>query len=209
MQNRLIDTLAFAAVEGSVFALYYLILYFNFDLSVAGNLDLLYEYGVPVLLVVYIYLNHDLRDAGLATLKSKHVFLFIAAVSVWWYVFALNKLSLMSLFYAPAIIDEINFRLVVTNFFRKYTGITPAIIIQAVMFMALYANYAFFEPASIPGLFFPLYLVDMFMMGILYGAIYYVTRNIYLDTILHNSLYILSYVVPISLAWIPYVMLPS
>lgn len=209
MQSRLIEILAFAAVESSIFALYYLVLYFNWNLAIAGSLDMLYDYGVPVLLVIFIYLDRDLRVAGISALKSKQVFLFIGAVFVWGYIFALNNLSLLSLFYAPAIIDEINFRFVATNFFRKYTGIAPAIVIQAVMFMALYANYAVFEPASIPGLFLPLYLIDMFMMGILYGAIYYVTKNIYVDMILHNSLYILSYVVPVSLAWIPYVMLPS
>lgn len=209
MQRRQYEILFFISVEAVIFSLYYLFLYFIHNLALAGLIYSVYEYGSPVLLALLIYYDRDLRKAALTTLKSKDVFLFIAAIFVWGYIFALKGFSLLSLFYAPAIIDEINFRLVVTNFFGKFTNRSYSTIIQAAMFMSLYANYIVFEPQGFPGLYAPLYLLDMFMMGILYGAIYYVRKNIYLDITLHNTLYVLSFIVPSSLAWIPYIMLPS
>lgn len=211
MRRLLYEILFFTAVEGFIFATYYLFLYFvvSAELGIAGSVYKIYEYGSPVLLAILIYYDPDLRKAAINTLKSKEVFIFIAALFVWGYVFALNGFSLMSLIYAPAIIDEINFRLVATTFMAKFMNRGTATIIQAFMFMSLYANYLFFEPAGYPGLYAPLYLIDMFMMGILYGALYYLRKNIYLDMILHNSLYVLSYIIPSYLAVIPYVMLPT
>lgn len=209
MQRLHYEILFFTSVEATIFALYYLFLYFNWDLAVSGLLYTLYEYGSPVLLALLVYYDKDLRKAALQTLQSKDVFFLIAAVFVWGYIFALRGFSLMSLIYAPAVIDEINFRLVATSFFSKFTNKSAATVIQAAMFMSLYANYIVFEPGGFPGLYAPLYLLDMFMMGILYGAIYYIRKNIYLDIVLHNSLYVASFIVPASLAWIPYIMLPS
>lgn len=210
MQRRLYEILFFVSVEAVIFALYYLFLYFvPISLYVSNKLYITYEYGTPLLLGLFIWHDRDLRKAALLTLKSKDVFFLIAAIFIWGYVFALNGISPANIFYAPAIIDEINFRLVVTNFFKKFTKAGTATIIQAFMFMMLYANYIVFEQGGFPGIYTPLFLVDMFMMGILYGAIYFVRKNVYLDIVLHNTLYVLSYIVPASLAVIPYVMLPS
>ncbi len=211
MRRLLYEILFFIGVEGFIFSTFYLFLYYvvTSNISLAGSVYMAYEYGSPALLVLLIYYDHDLREAALKMLRSKEVFLLIGAIFVWGYIFALYGFSLQSLFYAPAIIDEINFRLVATNFFSKFSNRGASTVIQATMFSALYANYLLFEPQGYPGLYAPLYLIDMFMMGILYGALYFLRKNIYLDVILHNSLYILSYIVPMSLAWIPYVMLPS
>lgn len=208
MQRRHFELLLFIAGEAALFVPWYAFLYVaGYNLQLSGIIYQVYTYISPLALIPVIYYDRDLRRAALNTLKSKDVFIFIGSLFVMGYLWGLRGYNISALIYPPAIIEEINFRLVVNNFFAKFTNRGQATVIQALLFMVFYFNYLIFEPHGWQGIFAPLFAIDMFMMGILYGAIYYLRKNIYLDLAVHNTLYDVAFLLPASLGWIPYVML--
>lgn len=203
----------FITVESVIFFLWYSFLYFNWDLALSGTLYTIYTYLSPVLLVFFIAFlyryDEELKEVILQQVRSRDVFIFIGVIFVWLYIFSLHGYGLSSLFYAPAIIDEICFRFVMIIFLGKFMNRALAITAQSAFYTLFYLNYLFFEPGGWIGLYAPLYVLDIFMMGILYGGIYFLRKNIYIDLALHNSLYDLVYFVPPVPWWIPYIMLPA
>ncbi len=199
----------FLLTEAVVYLLFYLFLAFLLQPSLSATLYYLYLFIVPLLLVATIASDHGLLRDAVRSIENKDWALLVTAIFVWAYIFALNKFSPFDIFYGIAIIDEINFRFLVFGILSRYVRREYAVIIQAVMFMLLYLNYLLIEPAAYPGLYAPLYVVDMFSMGILYGVLAYLRRSIYLDLILHLSLFDMVYFSPPIPGWIPYLMLPT
>jgi hypothetical protein len=199
----------FFLTEAVVYLLFYFFLAFQLDPSLSATLYYLYLFLVPVLLVAAIASDHGLIRDAISNVESKDWVLLVTALFVWGYIFALSKFSPFDIFYGIAIIDEINFRFLVLRILSRYVKREYAVIIQAAMFMFLYLNYILFEPSAYPGLYAPFYVVDMFSMGILYGVLAYLRGSIYLDLILHLSLFDMIYFSPPIPGWIPYVMLPT
>ncbi|MCL4335122.1 MAG: CPBP family intramembrane metalloprotease [Candidatus Thermoplasmatota archaeon] len=209
MERRLLEIIFFVLAETFIFSTWFLFLFF---VRRTGVSEVLYELNIylsPVLLIFLSCYDLDLRKALMNTLRSKDVFILIAAFTVWGFIFAYYGENAIGMFYLPAIAQEINFRLVIFNFLRKYMSDFPAVILQALLFMVFYSNYVIFEPEGWPGIQLPIYLIDMLIMGIIYGALYYIRKSIYIDIILHNSLFDLILVLPAFLGFIPYTMLPT
>ncbi|MCL4451702.1 MAG: hypothetical protein M1327_03635 [Candidatus Thermoplasmatota archaeon] len=199
----------FLLTEAVVYLLFYSFLGFMLHPNLSATLYYLYLLIVPLLLIITIGSDHALVKNALRNIESKDWTVFVTALFIWGYIFAFNKFSPFDMFYGIAIIDEINFRFLVFNMLSRYIRREYAVVIQAVLFMLLYMNYIIFEPGGYPGLYAPLYVVDMFSMGILYGVLAYLRGSIYLDLIIHLSLFDMVYFSPPIPGWIPYVMLPT
>jgi hypothetical protein len=195
--------------EAVVYILFYFFLAFILVPYLSATIYYLYLFIVPLLLVATIASDHGLIRDAISNIENRDWPLLVTALFVWGYIFALNRLSPFDIFYGIAIIDEINFRFLVFRMLSRYFKSEYAVIIQAAMFMLLYLNFIVFEPAAYPGLYAPFYAIDMFSMGILYGVLAYLRRSIYLDLILHLSLFDMIYFSPPIPGWIPYVMLPT
>ncbi|MFG1520040.1 MAG: CPBP family glutamic-type intramembrane protease [Thermoplasmataceae archaeon] len=199
----------FLGSEMFIFFLFYGFLAYARNSVISAIFYDTYIYLSPLLLVIMILFIPSLRSKLPRVLGSKDMFILFFVVVAWIYVWGLRRINPLYLFYPIAFIDEINFRYVATEFISVYTGRSKAIIIQAFLFMLLYSSYLVFESGGYPGYYALLYLVDMFSMGILYGAIYFVRNNIYIDIALHLSLFAMIPILPAYLGWIPYSMLPT
>lgn len=209
MERRHLELILFIMTELFVFSTWFLFLYFVGNTYVS---EILYELNIylsPIVLILISIYDRDLRNALMKPARSKDVFLLITVLTVWGFVFAYYGDNPIGMFYLPAIAEEINFRLVIFNFLRKYIPEFPSLLIQAFLFMIFYSNYIIFEPSGWPGIQLPIYLLDMMVMGIIYGAIYYIRGNIYIDIAVHNTLFDLILVLPAFLGFIPYTMLPT
>lgn len=201
--------LLFLLTEVSAFGLYYGFLAAIRNAVESEFLYLLYLILVPFLLLITIAADRDTRDEFIRSLWKIDWTFFVAGLFAWGYLLALHGFSPFLMFYEVAYIDELNFRFLIPRVLGQYISREMAVILQALLFMLLYANYLFFEPASYPGIYALLYLISMFAMGILYGAIAYLRKNIYLDLLIHQSLFDLIFFVPPVPGWIPYSFLPT
>ena len=199
----------FLLTEFLIFFLFYSFLAFTSDLSLSGFIYVLYLIIAPVMLIATVLYDPYLREKALQFMSNRDWVILITGLFIWGYFFALKHLSPFYMFYEISFIDEINFRFVVFNYLCRYTRREYALIIQAALFMLLYMNYIFLEPQAYPGLYRELYIMDMFIMGILYGIVVYFRNSIYIDILIHLSLYDLVYFSPPVPGWIPYLMLPT
>lgn len=199
----------FILTEISTFGLYYGFLAAVRNTPESGVLYSLYLILVPLLIAATILQDAEIRDTLIGSLEKKDWIIFIAALFVWGYLLALKGFSPIDMFYELAFLDEFNFRFLVPTITSHYISREMSVVVQAFMFTALYANYLVFEPASYPGIYAPLYLISMFGMGILYGTIAYLRKNIYLDLVIHQSLFDIIYFSPPIPGWIPYSFLPT
>lgn len=206
MQTRKRTFILFLLTETIVFLLFYLVLAFLTQLPLSATMYYLYLSVVPIMLIITIASDHELVENAIKNIESRDWPLLVTALFIWGYIFAFNKFSPFDIFYGIAIIDEINFRFLMLNMLSRYVRREYAVIIQAALFMLLYMNYVIFEYKGYPGIYAPLYVIDIFSMGILYGAIAYLRKSIYIDLIIHLSLFDVIYFTPPVPYWIPYVL---
>lgn len=199
----------FILTELVAFGLYYGFLAAVHNTPESGGLYTLYLIIVPVLIGVTILQDTEIRNVLIGCLTRKDWIIFVAALFVWGYLFALHGFSPLYMFYELAFIDEFNFRFLVPTVLSHYISREMSVLVQALLFTALYANYIVFEPAAYPGLYAPLYLISIFAMGIIYGTVAYLRRNFYLDLVIHQSLYDIIYFSPPIPGWIAYSFLPT
>lgn len=206
-QNYRFNLFLFLASEAVIFFFFFSILGYRkviaFDLYVGIT---------PALLILQIYLNDDLRKTVRQLLLSKDIIIFLSVLTIWVYIFALQKLDIGYIFstlYYPVILEELNFRFVVINSLKRWISFPRAVIIQAFLYAFFYSSYLIFEPHSYPGIYGPLFVVDMISMGLLYGAIFFIRKNLYIDLSIHLSLWVMAAVLPPLFAWIPYTMAPT
>ena len=200
--------LLFAILEFVFFALFY----FSQDSNINHTLIFhIYIFTAPVIIVLLILVIPELRKKVKSLLSSKDLVIFVAVLSIWLYVYDVKHIGVSSVFsflYYPVILEELNFRFIVIEFLKNYTSDGKAIICQALMYTLFYASFVIFYPHGYPGLYAPLFILDNFAMAIIYGAIYYLRKNIYLTTALHLSFYLLLFFLPLDLGWLGYVTTP-
>ncbi len=199
----------FLLVEAFVYGTFFCTLAFENNTGLAGMFYGFYVYLSPVLLVGLSFTDPRLRDRVTSLIVSRDAFILVAAFIVWGTVWLYLGLSPWGILFPYAFIDELNFRFVVQNKVSEYLGNGRAVVVQSIAFTALYSSYVIFESSGYPGLFLPLFFVDMFGMGVLYGALYYLRKNIYWDVAVHLSLYAMIPLLPAYLGFIPYSMLPT
>ena len=193
----------FLVFEALIFAFFFL--FYNYSI-----LFYLYLYSTPFLLGVIIYLFR--KDMPVArNFLSKDIFVLIAVIVIWIYIYALIKQPtsyVFSITYYPAILEELNFRFVIPEVISRKTGIGRAIVIQSILYTVFYLGLPILRPGSYPGIYLYILLFDNFALSILYGAVYYLRRSIYLDVALHMSFYLVEIFLTASTAWIATVLAP-
>lgn len=166
----------------------------------------------PVILVTLVYISDVARNEIKSLLLSKDMIIFFSVVAFWLYIYALEGLSItyaFSTLYFPVLIEELNFRFIITNYLTEIMPLSKAVVIQAFLYALFYSGYLVMEPGSYPGLYLPLFLIDMIAVGLIYGGIYFFRKNVYIDMSIHASLWLMAAVVPSLLIWIPYTMAPT
>ncbi len=206
-ENRFL--LYFILVEAFLFGTFFGTLAFERSSGLAGLFYGFYVYITPVLLLGLCLTDPALRDKLRSLIVSSDLIILIVVIIGWGIAWLYLGLSPWGLFFPYAFIDELNFRFVFQNKISAYAGRGRAVILQAIAFTALYSSYVIFETAGYPGLFLPLFFLDMFGMGMLYGALYYLRGNIYSDIAIHISLYAMIPLLPAYLGFIPYSLLPT
>ena len=192
-----------------MFGTFFGTLAFEGNLGLSGLLYGFYVYITPVLLLGLCFTDPALRDKLRSLIVSSDLAILIIVFIGWGIAWLYLGMSPWGLFFPYAFIDELNFRFVFQNKVAAYAGDGRAVIVQSIAFTALYSGYVIFETAGYPGLFLPLFFLDMFGMGMLYGALYYLRRNIYMDMALHLSLYAMIPLLPAYLGFLPYSLLPT
>lgn len=208
MISRRVRFSIFFTFEGILFSLYYL----NLWITDSTLPFYLYIGLFPLFLFLLVYWSEPAKQKLKTLLLSKDLIIFISVLIVWIYIYALDKLSIPYIFstlYFPVLIEELNFRFIITEYVSELTGLGRAVVIQAFMYTFLYAAYLILLPNSYPGLYGPFYLIDMLSIGLVYGAVYYIRKNLYIDIALHLSLWLMAAIVPFLLVWIPYTFAPT
>ncbi len=191
--------------EGVIFLLFYA------TMAPLPNSTLIYpafEILVPVCLGLMFWFNRGVAWTAVKSLGNPDMFVFFFVLLFWIYIFAIKHINVISVFWEPEFVDEINFRLFLIPFLAIFIGTKKAVFVQSVLFALYYFSFLVFFPQAYPGIYYTLFIVDMFSMGILYGVIYMIRKSIYIDMSIHLSLYAMSFVV-VSLGWIPYLFLPT
>lgn len=165
----------------------------------------------PVLFVIMSYFLADVKISLKQVFLSKDIVIFISVLSAWLYIYAITRSGTDYVFqtlYYPAFLEEFNFRFLIVRFLSKYIGVGRSVIIQAVVYAAVYSSFLVYSPAGYPGLYSFFFVADNFAMSCIYGGIYYLRKNIYIDLSLHLSLYVMDVFLPASLGWLAYVSTP-
>ncbi len=200
----------------SVFTLLELLLFllFYINLYITGSSLPFYLYiGLfPPIFFILVYLSDTTRKKLRELVISKDIVIFLAVISFWIYVYALDKLPIPYIFstlYFPVLIEELNFRFVITNYLTEVMSLPRAVVVQAFLYTLLYSSYIIVLPGSYPGPYAPLFVIDMLSVGLIYGAVYYFRKNLYIDISFHLSLWLMAAVIPYLLVWIPYTFAPT
>lgn len=208
MYTRRTRLAIFSFLEVILFALFYLDLYFTNSTAAFY----LYVTLAPIFFFVLVYISDTTRKKIRELLVSKDLVILLAVLSFWIYIYALEKLSLPYIFstlYFPVLVEEVNFRFIITNYLTEVTNLSRAVVIQAILYTILYSSYLVVLPGSYPGLYAPMFVVDMLSVGLIYGGVYYFRKNLYIDISFHLSLWLMAAVIPYLLVWIPYTFAPT
>lgn len=208
MKSKRLRHALFFLFEAILFSLFYLTLW----IKNSALPFYLYIGLFPIFMFFLVYWSDNARSKLRTLLVSKDMIFFFIVLSAWIYIYALEKVSIpfvFSILYFPVLIEELNFRFIIMEYVSEYVGPSRAVIIQAISYMLLYAGYLVFLPGSYPGIYAPLYIIDMLSMGLVYGAVYYVRKNLYIDMSVHLSLWLMAEVIPYLLVWIPYTLAPT
>jgi len=192
--------------------LFFALFYFSQDSSIDGVLVFhLYIIIAPVIIVTLIFLIPQIKRITKKTFISKDMVIFISVLSLWIYIYAVKDIGISSIFsflYYPVLLEELNFRFVVIEFLKHYTSEGKAVVIQAIMYMIFYSSFVIFYHAGYPGLYAPIFVLDNFAMAMIYGAIYYLRKNLYIPLSIHLSFYLLLVFLPLEFGWLGYVTTP-
>lgn len=195
-------------LELILFSLFYLNLYLVND----AWPFYLYIGLFPIILFYLVYISDHARKMLKTVFLSKDLIIFLVVISVWFYIYALEKISLGYIFstlYFPVLIEELNFRFVITEYLTEVTTFARAVVLQAILYTLLYSSYLVVLPGAYPGLYGPFFFIDMLSVGLIYGVVYYLRRNLYIDISFHLSLWLMAGIIPYLLIWIPYTFAPT
>lgn len=207
LSKSLRNLIIFFLLEAAIFGLFYSFLAFS-----SPPIFYIYTGILPVIFAYLIYTNGNLKKRLKELFLSKDVFILVIALTAWVYVYAFLHLGVLYVFetlYVPVFLEEFNFRFIFVRALDSHIGLPRAIIVQSFAYAAFYACYLVFEPGSYPGLYALFYVADMVAIGIIYGVIYLLRKNIYIDMAIHLSLWTMIAVIPNALVWIPYTMAPA
>lgn len=198
--------------ETVLFVFMQLIIFVMFYLSMSAYADIffyLYIGITPVIFIILISKIRILRENTVKSLASKDMIIFFSVMVIWLFLYPiLHQYApyVVEISYYPVILEEINFRFIIARFIGKFTGLRKATVYQAILFAVFYLSVPIMEPGSYPGIYLPLFIFDTFGIGLVYGALYYIRKNIYLSASLHLALYALSPIVPAGWGFIPYTL---
>ncbi|WP_393970761.1 CPBP family intramembrane metalloprotease [Oxyplasma meridianum] len=198
--------------EAFLFVTMQIIIFSFFYLSLSAFADIffyLYMGIAPVIFVILISKIRILRENAVKSLASKDMIIFFSVMVVWLFIYPILHQYppyVLEISYYPVILEEINFRFIIARYIGKFTGLRKATIFQAVLFALFYLSVPIMEPYSYPGIYLPLFIFDTFGIGLVYGALYYIRKNIYLSASLHLALYAISPIIPAGWGFIPYTL---
>jgi hypothetical protein len=199
--------LIFIVLEAVIFSLFFMIY-----LSNITYVYWIYVTLTPVILFFLIYMQGDMKASVRRLILSRDAVILLVVLFLWYYLYAVTGESVSYLtvtLYAPVLLEEVNFRYVVTVYLGTVTSMGTASIIQAALYMVFYSSVLIAAPEAYPGLLSVFYLFDMFSIGLIYGVIYYFRKNIYIDMAIHFTLWAMIPFTPVWLAWLPYSMAPA
>ena len=197
----------FIAFEAVIFSLF-----FGTYLLGIPFLYYLYLTLTPLFMFILIYLRGNLRENLSKLMLSRDIIIFFVAISAWFYTYAVYRAGtsyLEVVLYAPVLLEEINFRYVMINYLAPIARGGIAVILQALLYMFFYSAVLIASPGGYPGIFAEFFLIDMFSIGLIYGSIYFLRKNIYIDMVIHFTLWAMIPFTPAWLIWLPYSMAPA
>ena len=197
----------FIVFEAVIFALF-----FGTYLLGLPILYYVYLFLAPLFMVILIYMRGNLQENLRKLVLSRDIIIFMTVISAWFYVYAVYGASISYLevvIYVPVFIEELNFRYVMITYLAPIVRRGMAVIIQAILYVTFYSVVLIASPGGYPGIFSEFFLIDMFSIGLIYGSLYFIRKNIYIDMALHFTLWAMIPFTPPWLAWLPYSMAPA
>lgn len=204
MKRSLLEWALFLSSESLILGLF-------FNISRGIIIFDLYMTITPVCFFIMSYCLGEVKVSLRQALLNRDLVIFISILSIWLYVYAITRNGpdyVFQTLYYPAFLEEFNFRFLIIRFLSRYVGLGRSIVIQAAIYAAVYSNFLVYSPAGYPGMYSFFFVADNFAMSIIYGAIYYLRRNIYFDLTIHLSLYVMDVFLPASMGWLAYVSTP-
>ncbi len=198
------ELMVFALGEFITIALFFL-------LSKGPLVFYLYMCLSPLIFVLLCLYLKDVRSAVRKMLTSRDLVIFAAVFFIWLYLYSISRngpLFVVETAYFPAFLEEFNFRFIMVVFLKRYIGEGRAVVLQSLLYSVAYSNYLVFSPTGYPGFYLELFIIDNIAMACIYGAIYYLRKNIYIDISIHMSLYLMDVFLPASMGWIAYISTP-
>ena len=138
----------------------------------------------PLIFVLLCLYLSDVRSAIRKMLMSRDLVIFVSVFFIWLYLYSISRngpLFVVETAYFPAFLEEFNFRFIMVVFLKRYIGEGKAVVLQSLLYSVAYSNYLVFSPTGYPGFYLELFIIDNIAMACIYGAIYYLRKNIYID----------------------------
>ena len=170
----------------------------------------------PVFSIIFLALYGLNRKKILKGLISvKWIILLFSAIFVWAYIVLVMNLGstevtyLMETLYYPSFFEQTIFALVGIETLSLYFKRGTSIIISALFYEAYYFVVLINSLPGFPGLYFPLFILDAFAIGLIYIGLYAVSKSIYVPMTLQISLLMMIVFIPPLPAAFFYTLVPS
>ena len=150
---------------------------------------------------------------GLASVKW--IVLLISVAFVWAYIVLVLKLGsaeisyLLESLYYPSFFEQTIFALIGVETLSLYFRRGTSILVSALFYEAYYFMVLINALPGFPGIYFPLFILDSFAIGLIYIGIYSVSRSIYAAMALQVSLLMMIVFIPPIPAALFYTFVPS
>lgn len=165
---------------------------------------MLYIYGLPLAIAATIVLDKGLRNRVAESFVSADFLILAGAIAFWFFIYSFygfGRWQVLISLYAPVILEEVNFRFVLLEYLGRKIGMEKAVLTQGLLFGLWYLYYELVYQGTFPNLFLTItFVISMITIGIIYGAIYYIRKNVYIPMALHLTLLLM--VLPIMPWWV-------
>lgn len=145
----------------------------------------------------------------------KWIVLLISVAFVWAYIVLVLKLGpaeinyLLESLYYPSFFEQTIFALIGVETLSLYFRRGTSILVSALFYEAYYFMVLINALPGFPGIYFPLFILDSFAIGLIYIGIYSVSRSIYAAMALQVSLLMMIVFIPPIPAALFYTFVPS
>ncbi|MGP6220760.1 hypothetical protein [Caldiplasma sukawensis] len=173
-------------------------------------------YPLPIISILLFYIME--KEKVIKSYLSPYGIIFLFSVLIVWiylelvfgYGNSLISYSLSSIFY-PSFVELTIFAFISVEILSNYVDRGKATFLATILYFLYYFSVLINSLPGFPGIYFPIFMLDSFAIGLVYITIYSITKTIYFSVALEISLLIIINFYPLPV-WFPalyYTLVPS